>query len=282
MKIIKSLSSRDGKTTKFLQQTGDKNVIETGFYDLDEYIVCISSQIGCAMGCIFCATTSPNKSGQLSFIRNLEADEIVTQTMNALTGIPKEKLFSKKILFSYMGMGEPLLNYNNIIASIRVLTKKFPNSRATISTIGVDTKKMCELAQEEISTTLKLHLSVHAPNDVLRKQILPTARPLKEALNALEYFSKKRKVLCKVNYVLISGVNDSRKHAEELAKLLKGYQFTVKLSNLNDFNGLEGSGTEKFELFENILKKAGLATCRFISIGTDIEAGCGQLRRGIG
>lgn len=282
MKIIGSLVSDDRKTVKYLQKAKDNHIIETGYYNLDEHIVCISSQIGCPMNCIFCATSAPINSlisSNKAFIRNLSFREIVQQVKNILRLIDKNKLNSKKILFSYMGMGEPLLNYNNLVKSIKILSQQFSNSRTTVSTLGIKPELMRKLAQEKINTTLKLHLSLHAPDDITRKKILPKSGKIKPALKALNYFSSKRNILLKVNYIPIKNFNDSKKQAINLAKLLQPYSFIIKLSNLNSFNGLEPCSLDKFDMFEKILNSRGIKTCRFFSDGTDIQAGCGQLRR---
>jgi len=279
MKIIKKLKSKDGHTTKFLQQTKDGHVVETGYYNIDENILCISTQIGCSMGCICCATTLPVAGSKKSFIRNLTADEIVSEVKNVLLAINKKDLKSKKILFSYFGMGEPFLNYKNVVKSIKTLTKLFPNSRTTLCTTGVKPNLIKKLAHEKINTLLKLQLSLQAPTDALRKKILPNAGKIKPGLEALKYFSLTRKTPAKTVYVLIKNINDSKKCALQLAKLLKNYPFIVKLSNLNEIKNLKPAGEEKFKLFEKILNSTGIKTCRFYSDGTDINTGCGQLRR---
>jgi len=281
MKILKSLFSNDKKTTKFLQAAKEGHVIETGYYNLDEHIVCISSQIGCLMGCIFCATTDPvgQSDPNKRFVRNLTSAEIVSQVCNVLNLIGQSDLKSKRILFSYMGMGEPFLNYQNVLKSIKSLSKKFPKSRTTISTLGVRPDLMKKLAHLQLNNVLKLHLSLHAPNDKLRRKILPKAQKIQPALQALKYFSLLRKTPAKVNYILIKGLNDSKDHANQLVELLQPYSFTVKLSNLNEFNDLLPSSTDKFDLFEKILNSEGTETYRFFSTGVDIKAGCGQLRK---
>lgn len=282
MKVLKSFKSKDRKTTKYLQQTDDGNIIETGYYNLDEHVICISSQIGCSMGCIFCATTNPDdlSNTNKAFIRNLTSKEITQQVDNIFLCMKKQgKLGLKKILFSYMGMGEPFLNYENVVNSIKKLSKEFPNSRTTISTSGINPALIKKLTHEKINTVLKIHLSLHAPTNILRKKILPKAQKIQPALEALKYFSSIRSVPLKVNYILIADLNDSPEHASKLANLLKPYPFIVKLSNLNDFNNLKSSDENKFDAFEKILNSSGIKTCRFISTGTDIKAGCGQLRR---
>ena len=169
MKIIKSLSSKNKKVTKFLQATKEGHIIETGYYDLDEYIVCISSQLGCLMRCIFCVATSPisQLDSNKSFVRNLTSTEIISQACNVLSLINQNDLKSKRILFSYMGMGEPFLNYRNVLKSIKSLSKKFPESRTTISTLGIRPDLIKEIAHIKLNNILKLHLSLHAPNDKL-------------------------------------------------------------------------------------------------------------------
>lgn len=279
MRIIKKLLSEDKTTTKYLQETIDNHIIETGYYNIDEHIICISSQIGCQMNCIFCATTKPmDKYNSKRFIRNLTSEEIVKQVENILNIIPKEELDLKKILFSFAGMGEPFLNYDNVVESIKILTKKFPNSRTTVSTMGINPELMKKLARENISTELKLHFSLHAPDDILRKRILPYSKPIEQSLKALKEFASIKKTTPKVNYVLIKGINDSENHATQLAKLLKPFDFILKLSNLNNFNSLISSDRDKFDMFEDVLNSHNINNCRFFSKGTDIEAGCGQLR----
>jgi len=281
MKIIGFLKSKDGKSIKYLQETEDNHIIETGYYNLDEHIVCISSQIGCSMDCVFCAASVPIDliKPEKHFIRSLTSNEIIQQIKNVLDKIDKSKLESKRILFSYMGMGEPFLNYENVIKSIKILSKKLPNSRSTVATIGIKPLLMRKLAHEKIDTKLKLHLSLHAPNEILRKKILPKAKRIRPALEALKYFSLNKNIASKVNYILIKNFNDSKKNAVQLAKLLQPYPFIVKLSNLNKFANLESSNVDKFDMFEKTLNSYGIKTCRFFSTGIDIQTGCGQLRR---
>lgn len=233
------------------------------------------------MNCIFCAAPSSSESlgSNNKVIRNLSVKEIVEQVENILRTLKPNNLVSKRVLFSFMGMGEPFLNYQNIVLSIRELANNFVNSRATISTLGVSPKKLREIAHEEFQIPLNIHLSLHAPNEDLRRKILPHAGKIKSSLDALEYFSVIRKVNAKINYLLIKDLNDSEAHALQLAELLKPYLFAVKLSKLNSYRNLRPSPMSKFILFEEILNTRGIETSRFASAGTDINAGCGQLRR---
>jgi len=279
MKVIEVLVSRDGHSRKYLQQTKDGHIIETGYFDLAEQIICLSSQIGCPLGCIFCATTAPvdKINPRKNFIRNLTAAEITMQAENVIGDIKSKT--KKPVLFSYMGMGEPLLNYKNVVKSIKKLSRKYSNSRTTISTSGVRPKLIKKFAEEKFAGVVNLHFSLHAPNIALRKKIMPSAGSIKNGLEALKYFSDKKKLTCKVNYVLIKNINDSEKNARELVGLLKPYDFAVKLISLNRFNGLKRATADGTSKFERILNSAGIKTVRFLSDGPDIKPGCGQLRR---
>lgn len=275
MKFVKFLQSTD-KSKKFLYQTNDNYAVETGYYDLDEHIICISSQIGCAMKCVFCATTYAEDRSKLC-IRNLSKKEIIMQVKNVIDSI--NNLGDKQLLLSYMGIGEPLLNYDNVVESIKELAKQYPNSRATICTLGVNLDLMKKLADEQFPITVKLHLSLHAPNDKLRKKLLPNAKPIKESLEALKYFAQKTNTISKVNYTLIKNKNDTIEHAKQLANCVKDYPFIVKLSKLNAFEQFKVSEDIKRDKFEYILKEHNIKTTTFSSHGTDICAGCGQLRK---
>lgn len=281
MKIIDSLKSKDNKTIKYLQKTKDNQMIETGYFNEEEVNICISTQIGCAMGCVFCATSNQMNSKTSNFIRNLTSKEIIQQVENVLKKIDKKKLKSSNILFCFMGMGEPFLNYNNVLKSIKILSKKYSSSRVTICTLGINLKLIRELAREKGLPEIKLHLSFHAPNDKLRKRILPNAQKIKPTLEALKYFSLIKGTSVKLNYVLIKSFNDSQKQAKELAELLKNYPFVVKLSllNLNDVHKLKPSEEAQFKLFEKILNSKKIKNCRFFPDGTDIQSSCGQLKR---
>jgi len=277
MEITNKVISNDCRLTKFLQKTADFHTIETGFFSLDENILCLSTQIGCAMGCVFCASACSKTTPTKSFVRDLSVEEIVSQAENALQSIRAEQR-DKKILFSFMGMGEPFLNYKNIVESIHCLSVQYPQSRATISTIGISPKRIQSIALEKFEIPVKLHLSLHAPTDKLRRQLLPCAKKISSTLKALEFFATTTRTQPKLNYVLIKGLNDSPTHAETLAELCAGKPFIAKLSQLNPCAGFATSNQESFVLFEKILSSRGVPSVRFFSEGSEIVAGCGQLR----
>ncbi|NIM46911.1 MAG: radical SAM protein [Candidatus Aenigmarchaeota archaeon] len=281
MKIIKQLHSKDGKSTKFLQQTNDFHVIETSYIDLDENIICISTQVGCKMGCVFCATTKPVDAinPNLRFIRNLTCDEITQQISNVIGSI---QLNSKPILLSYMGMGEPFLNYDNVTCSIKNISSKYPGAtRVSIATSGISPLKIKKLAHENFDIEVKVQLSLHAAKEKLRKKIMPGSKSIKKALGAVKYFSKIKSEPMKINYVLIGGINDSDKDAHELVKLLypDRKDFVLKLMVFNEFDKYKPSSEDRFNKFQAILENSGIKVTTFMSDGPDIKAGCGQLRR---
>jgi len=268
MKIVNKLISGDGLSQKQMQLADDGAYIESAYFNLDEHVFCISSQVGCPLGCSFCA------SGSAGFFRNLRAVEIVQQVENIIISIAP--LEYKKLLFSFTGSGEPLLNYSEVMAAAGFLCEKYDNPRITISTTGVAPDLIRKLARELPGRQVQLHLSLHAPDDELRCKLMPNAGNIAPALDALEFFAKERRVTPKVNYVLIKGVNDSREQAIELAKLLQSRNVIAKLGRLNPFSGYLPS--EQFQMFEEVLSSYGVKSTRFASIGTDIWSGCGQLR----
>lgn len=282
MEIVEILKSKDSKTTKYLQKTPDNHIIETSYFNLEEEVVCISTQIGCVMGCIFCATTKPVDEASInkSFIRNLTALEIIQETSNILLQHRPLKN-NKPTLLSYMGMGEPFLNYKNVVQSIRELTKKFPEvHQVTIATTGIVSEKIKSLAKEEFDVRVKVHLSLHAPNNQLRRELMPQSGDIQDALEAVLFFAKNKKEPLKINYILLDGINDSQKNAEELISLIKPHKkhFVVKLMVLNEVVG-NLKKSRRFNEFREILREAGLSVVEFSGDGLDVNAGCGMMRR---
>jgi 23S rRNA (adenine2503-C2)-methyltransferase len=279
MKLRKSFASRDGVSYKYIQETGDHHFIETGAFDIGEAAVCISTQIGCPLGCVFCASTKPVDSNnpELKYIRNLTADEIVSQVENV---IAHTKL-DKDMMLSYMGIGEPFLNYEAVLESIRRLAKHEGIKRATIATSGVRPELIRKLAKEEFSIPVKIQLSLHAPSQTLRKSIMPGSKSLKDAIEATYYFAKETKQNIKVNYVLIKGINDRKEDALKLAKLLTNKRdwLSVKLMRLQPIGDLVEAQESSFKLFEDILDSNKVRHDRYVTDGRDIQSNCGQLRR---
>ncbi|MEE4384637.1 MAG: 23S rRNA (adenine(2503)-C(2))-methyltransferase RlmN [Pseudomonadales bacterium] len=273
--------SADG-TRKWLFTLADGQRIETVFIpEKDRGTLCISSQVGCALDCSFCAT------GKQGFNRNLTAAEIVAQVRLAARALADVDFGRPKAITNVvlMGMGEPLLNYDAVLAAISVLLDDLgygiSKRRLTLSTAGV-VPAIRRLAGE---TDVALAISLHAPNDALRDRLVPVNRryPIAELLDAcrayLATLGDWRAIT--VEYTLMDGVNDELAHAEELAALLADLKERVKL-NLIPFNPFPGSGYRRpspgrVRAFQSFLLERGFATMLRTTRGDDIDAACGQL-----
>ena len=278
LQVAKDLISKDG-TRKWLLQLQDGNNIETVFIPEDDRgTLCVSSQVGCALDCSFCST------GRQGFNRNLNAAEIISQVWLASQLLDEEKKPGRKITnVVMMGMGEPLLNFDNTITAVRIMMDDFAyglsKRRVTVSTAGVVP------AMDRLGDTLDMRLAVslHATNDELRNELVPVNKkyPLKELLAACRRFIDKQNTRSRITfeYVMLDGVNDQPEHARELIKLLKGIP---TLMNLIPFNPFEGSGYQTSSRnavmrFSEILHNAGITTVVRKTRGEDIDAACGQL-----
>ena len=275
--IVTEQHSDDG-TIKWLLRLDSGNSIETVFIpEGDRGTLCISSQVGCALECSFCSTA------QQGFNRNLTTAEIISQVVianRALKCIPRNERVISNVVF--MGMGEPLLNFDNVVAAINILLEDnaygLSKRRVTLSTSGV----IPALDRLKEVSDVSLALSLHAPNDELRNELVPINRkyPIKELLAACKrYVSGETKRKVTVEYVLLDGVNDKPKHARELVKLLKDFPCKINLIPFNPFpdSGYETSSVEAIESFRNIVVKGGLLTTTRKTRGEDIDAACGQL-----
>lgn len=295
VEVVDVFRSTDGISVKLIQavNTGPiRATFETGRYivlDEDrggEDIVCISSQIGCAMACTFCKTTEPYEyypGSLLRILRSLTADEMVREVDNALDRVPPKD--PTKIVFSFMGMGEPLANKKAVQAAIVTLGNKFPTGRATVCTIGHNLQAIRELADEVAQghhpIPVKLHISLHGSNDKTRKSIVPYAKPIEDTITTAEYYAAATGHTVKLNYVLVKGVNSSDQDAASLGMLLNDRKnLILKISDLNPPTSTGFVDDVFADRFESIVRDFGVRTCRFTSCGTDIQAGCGELVKG--
>ena len=267
--------SKDGETYKFLFKMTDGSLIESVLICSDtRRTVCVSSQVGCPAKCAFCA------SGKQGFFRNLSQSEILEQIL-IINHWLKDKE-ERVCHIVYMGMGEPMRNYDAVVGSIRALSDpvKFNMSerRITVSTVGV-VEGIRALAQEGLKCNLVL--SLHAPNQHIRKKIIPYARkyPLEEVMAAMDYYAESTKRKITYEYTLIAGINDHPDHAYELAQLVKGRQCTVNLIPYNPVPGVHLRRPDKdtIKAFRAVLFGCKINnTCRYTK-GDDIAAACGQL-----
>lgn len=275
LKLLKTVKSEDGETEKFLWELSDGKKVESVLiYSGDRRTVCVSSQVGCPARCAFCA------SGRQGLFRNLSVSEIVEQVVQI-----DEILFQREERVShvvYMGMGEPMENYESVVASIRILTSPdalaISQRRITVSTVGV-IEGIHRLAKEDLKVNLVL--SLHAPNQHLRKKIIPYARKylLEEILTAMDSYAKETKRDITYEYTLLHGINDSEEEAKELATLLHKKQCTVNLIPYNPVEGLrlERPSMGRVEEFRRILQERGIETTWRYTKGDKIAAACGQL-----
>jgi len=272
---ITSLHSSDHETVKTLFQMSDQRSIETVLMKYDERrTLCISSQAGCAMGCVFCAT------GQMGFKRNLSRGEIAEQVLYYARQLKAEGERVTNIVI--MGMGEPFHNYEATLAAIDLLNDpqgmNLGERRFTISTVGL-VPMIRRFADEK--RQINLAISLHAANDELRSSLLPVNHkyPISELLSACrEYVAKTNRRLT-FEWALIQDVNDTPDHARELGRLLKGLLCHVNVIPLNPTRKYAGRATThlRAEAFKAELEKTGIPCTIRIRRGIDIQAGCGQL-----
>ncbi len=271
--ILKKQESKDG-TIKYLFDVLDGNAIETVLMSYHHgYSICVSSQIGCKMGCKFCASTGIN------FIRNLTSGEIAEQILAVEqdTGVRISNVV-------FMGIGEPLDNYDNVINAIRIINNpKGLNIGArhiSISTSGL-VPKIYQLAKEKIPCTLSI--SLHATNNQKRSSMMPVndAYPIEELIQACKDYIKETNRRISFEYALAKDNNDNLDDAKELAKLLKGMLCHVKLIPINKIeNGsYTKSSIENIMKFRDFLNDHGIVATIRRELGSDIDAACGQLRR---
>jgi len=273
--LSNKLTDKDG-TAKYLFVLSDAVPIETVLLlDGRRKTLCLSTQAGCAMGCVFCAT------GKIGLRRNLTAAEIVDQ-VNAVQADA-----GRVSNVVYMGMGEPLANYDAVIKSLGILNhptgKNIGARHITVSTCGI-APAIRKLAGEEVRP--RLAVSLNAPTDALRTQLIPiNARyPLSELLKAVRFYQGETRQRVTFEYVMIKGLNDSTRHAEMLPKLLKGLMCNINLIEHNPYPGCElaPSGGERIKEFASVLEAAGVETTIRFRMGRGIKAACGQLGADLG
>lgn len=274
------LVGKDG-TIKYVYSLSDGNIIE-GVYMSYKYgnTLCVSTQVGCRMGCKFCASTLGG------LVRNLTAGEILAQVLFVNKdngGDLKNRKVTNVVL---MGSGEPLDNFDNVVKFLNLVSSEnginISQRNISLSTCGL-CDKIKELADLNLGITLTI--SLHAPNDELRKKIMPIANryTLKELIDSIKYYFNKTKRRIVFEYSLISGENDSFDCADELSKLLKGLVCHVNLIPLNEVKErrMLGTNRKKAYAFMDRLNSNGISATVRRTMGADIEGACGQLRNKI-
>jgi 23S rRNA (adenine2503-C2)-methyltransferase len=265
---------KDG-TRKFLFELADGNCIESVLIpDKKRLTLCLSTQVGCALGCRFCLT------GKKGWVRNLTVSEILNQVLAARETLNGKASLTNIVL---MGMGEPLANYENVLKAVRLMTHpdafKFSSRRVTLSTAGL-LPQLEALARERIS--FRLAISLNATDEQTRTQVMPVNRryPLREVLEVCRRFPLRPRARITFEYVMLEGINDSHQDAKRLIRLLKGIPSKINLIPLNEAPGIpfRRPADETVRRFQEHLMAAGLAAIVRSSKGADISAACGQLQ----
>ena len=275
--MITGQESDDG-TRKWLLNVGTNNGVETVFIPEDgRGTLCVSSQVGCALECTFCST------GRQGFNRNLSTAEIIGQLWWANRAMGRdpggERIISNVVM---MGMGEPLANYDNVVRAMRIMLEdnayNLSRRRVTLSTSGL-VPAMDRLRDD---LPVALAVSLHAPNDALRDEIVPINKkyPLKELMAAcVRYMEKAPRDFVTFEYVMLDGVNDTAEHARQLVALVRDVPCKFNLIPFNPFpnSGYQRSGNDAIRRFREILQQAGYVVTTRKTRGDDIDAACGQL-----
>ncbi len=267
----------DDGSRKWLFRMADGNCIETVYIpEADRGTLCVSSQVGCMLNCSFCSTATQG------FNRNLTTGEIIAQVWMAthLLGQRQEqpRLVSNVVM---MGMGEPLLNYDNVIRAMRIMLDDFgyglSKRRITLSTAGV----VPAIRQLREDCDVSLAVSLHAPDDLLRNELVPLNRryPIRELLDACKDYVGEGRRRVTFEYVMLAGINDSDAHARMLVNCLQGVPAKVNLIPFNPFDGTRyrRSDSKRIDRFFELLNRAGIVTITRRTRGDDIDAACGQL-----
>lgn len=273
LKIVRKFVSHIDETRRYLLQLEDENFIEAVLMKYHHgYTICVSSQVGCAMGCRFCASTRGGK------IRGLSSGEIIGQIITV-----QKDLGERISNIVMMGIGEPLDNFDEVIKFLKTVNHPYGlnigHRHISLSTCGI-VPKIRELADMQLQITLSI--SLHAADDKTRSEIMPINRKydISKLLGACRYYTDKTNKRISFEYTLISGVNDTPEEAERLLRLLGGMLCHVNLIPVNPVveTGFKRSNRTAAERFRNILENGGISATIRREMGADISAACGQLR----
>ena len=274
MEPVEILTSKKDGTKKYIMRLYDNNVIESVFMKYKHgNSVCISSQVGCRMGCSFCASTIDG------LVRNLSAAEMLAQ-IYAIERDTGERASNIVV----MGSGEPLDNYDELVRFVRMISDdrglNISQRNITVSTCGL-VPRIRQLSEEGLQITLAL--SLHAPNQAVRERLMPVAKAyeLSDVLKACEYYYEKTKRRLTFEYAVVKGVNDNREEALQLAKLIKGMHGHVNLIPVNPVKERSYESPDKKDVYEfqAVLESHGINATVRREMGRDIDGACGQLRR---
>lgn len=275
--IAKEQIAGDG-TRKWLLKLEDDNFVETVFIpDGTRGTLCVSSQVGCPLGCVFCAT------GELGFKRNLTVAEIIGQLWLVVRKLSPDQSARSHVITNvvFMGMGEPLLNYDNVLKATQLMFDDnaygLSKYKVTISTCGL----VPEILKLRENSEVALAVSLHAPTDELRDQLMPINKkyPLKDLIAACDNYFEDHRRLVTIEYIMLDGINDNDKQAKQLVKLLSHGRYKINLipGNTVTHGIYKSSPMTRIDAFREVLLAAGITTITRKSRGEEIMAACGQL-----
>jgi 23S rRNA (adenine2503-C2)-methyltransferase len=270
------IHSSDGLTRKYLLRLNDGQVIETVLMGYDgRFTACLSSQAGCAMGCVFCAT------GQMGFVRHLTVGEIVAQVRHVRRMLAKSHPQRRLRNIVLMGMGEPLHNYDSVMKAMDIVSDvrgaSIGPSRIAISTVGL-VPNMLRMAEE--NRPYRLAVSLHGSTEEERSALVPTSKKwnLESLIGACRTYCETTRKRIFFEWTLIAGKNDSPETAERLVALLEGIDSHVNIIPLNPTNGFAGAASETGAEFQKIIRQSGIPCTFRQRRGIDVAAGCGMLK----
>ncbi len=272
------IHSSDGLTRKYLLRLNDGQVIETVLMGYDgRFTACLSSQAGCAMGCVFCAT------GQMGFVRHLSVGEIVAQIRHVRRMLAQSHPHRRLRNIVLMGMGEPLHNYDSVMKAMDIVSDARGSSisplKIAISTVGL-VPNILRMAEE--NRPYRLAVSLHGSTEEERSALVPTSKKwnLESLIGACRSYCETTGKRIFFEWTLIAGKNDSPETAERLAALLEGIDSHVNIIPLNPTNGFAGAASETGAEFQKIIRKSGIPCTFRQRRGIDVAAGCGMLKAG--
>ncbi len=271
VKIRDIAYSNDTISRKYVQTTADDYRIETLYVDYkNKYIICFSTQVGCNLRCKFCYNGIRH-----NFKRNLTSKEICNQIENVMNEEKPNK--DKPILFSAMGIGEPLLNYDNLIKAFHILNKKYPNNKFALATTGVNLKNILNLAKDlKDINKFKLTISLHSADEEKRKYLMPISNDLISLVKTVKKYKAISGREVEWNYVLFNNINDSIEDAKKLFEIL-GKDEYIKINKFNNVKISELSESKNKDIFISTLENLGMQVEYYETNGVDIDGACGQM-----
>ena len=271
VKIRDIAYSKDTISGKYVQTTADDYRIETLYVDYkNKYIICFSTQVGCNLRCKFCYNGIRH-----NFKRNLTSKEICNQIENVMNEEKPNK--DKPILFSAMGIGEPLLNYDNLIKAFHILNKKYPNNKFALATTGVNLKNILNLAKDlKDINKFKLTISLHSAEEEKRKYLMPISNDLISLVKTVKKYKAISGREVEWNYVLFNNINDSIEDAKKLFEIL-GKDEYIKINKFNNVKISELSESKNKDIFISTLENLGMQVEYYETNGVDIDGACGQM-----